>query len=78
MALSGCPGIYSVDQSGLRLRDLPASALGELGLKVYTTMLVCTHIHPLEKVILNRFLSLQTCSQILALNVTLMDIYILN
>ena len=61
VALSGCPGIYSVDQSGLRLRDSPASALGELGLKVYTTMLVCTHIHPLERVIRNRFLSLQTC-----------------
>jgi hypothetical protein len=31
----GCPGIYSVDQAGLKLRNLPASAFQVLGLKVY-------------------------------------------
>jgi hypothetical protein len=34
-----CPGAQSVDQAGLKLRDLPASASQELGLKV------CMH-HP--------------------------------
>jgi hypothetical protein len=33
----GCPGIYSVDQAGLELRDLSASASRVLGLKVCTT-----------------------------------------
>ena len=34
----GCPGTYSVDQAGLKLRDLPASASQVLGLKVYSAM----------------------------------------
>jgi hypothetical protein len=34
----GCPGIHSVDQAGLKIRDLPASASLALGLNkgVYT------------------------------------------
>jgi hypothetical protein len=34
---SGCPGIHSVDQAGLELRNLPASASQVLGLKPWTT-----------------------------------------
>jgi hypothetical protein len=34
----GCPGTYSVDQAGLKLRNLPASASQMLGLKVCTTL----------------------------------------
>ena len=34
----GCPGTHSVDQAGLKLRNLPASASQVLGLKVCTTM----------------------------------------
>jgi hypothetical protein len=30
----GCPGTHSVDQAGLKLRNLPASASQVLGLKV--------------------------------------------
>jgi hypothetical protein len=30
----GCPGTHSVDQAGLELRNLPASASQVLGLKV--------------------------------------------
>jgi hypothetical protein len=33
----GCPGTLSVDQTGLKLRDWPASASWVLGLKVCTT-----------------------------------------
>jgi hypothetical protein len=33
----GCPGIHSVDQAGLKLRDPPASASQVLGLKVCAT-----------------------------------------
>jgi hypothetical protein len=33
----GCPGTHSVDQDGLKLRNLPASASQVLGLKVCTT-----------------------------------------
>jgi hypothetical protein len=33
----GCPGTHSVDQAGLQLRNLPASASQELGLKECTT-----------------------------------------
>ena len=32
-----CPGTYSVDQAGLELRDLPASASQVLGSKACTT-----------------------------------------
>jgi hypothetical protein len=32
----GCPGTHSVDQAGLELRNLPASASQVLGLKVCT------------------------------------------
>jgi hypothetical protein len=32
-----CPGTHSVDQAGLELRNLPASASRVLGLKVCTT-----------------------------------------
>jgi hypothetical protein len=34
---SGCPRTHSVDQAGLELRNLPASASRVLGLKVCTT-----------------------------------------
>jgi hypothetical protein len=34
---SGCPGTHSVDQAGLELRNLPASASQALGLKVCAT-----------------------------------------
>jgi hypothetical protein len=33
----GCPGTHSVDQAGLELRNLPASASKVLGLKVCAT-----------------------------------------
>jgi hypothetical protein len=33
----GCPGTHSVDQAGLKLRDPPASASQELGLKACAT-----------------------------------------
>jgi hypothetical protein len=33
----GCPGIHSVDQAGLELRNLPASASQVLGLKACAT-----------------------------------------
>ena len=33
----GCPGTHSVDQAGLELRNLPASASRVLGLKACTT-----------------------------------------
>ena len=33
----GCPGTHFVDQAGLELRNLPASASQVLGLKAYTT-----------------------------------------
>jgi hypothetical protein len=33
----GCPGTHSIDQAGLELRNLPASASQVLGLKVCTT-----------------------------------------
>jgi hypothetical protein len=33
----GCPGTHSVDEAGLELRNLPASASQVLGLKVCTT-----------------------------------------
>jgi hypothetical protein len=34
---SGCPGTHFVDQTGLELRNPPASASRVLGLKVYAT-----------------------------------------
>jgi hypothetical protein len=34
---SGCPGTHSVDQAGLELRNLPASAYQVLGLKMCAT-----------------------------------------
>jgi hypothetical protein len=34
---AGYPGTHSVDQTGLKFRDLPASASWVLGLKAYTT-----------------------------------------
>jgi hypothetical protein len=33
----GCPGTHSVDQAGLKLRNLPASASQVLGLKAFAT-----------------------------------------
>jgi hypothetical protein len=33
----GCPGTYSVDQTGLELRNLPVSASQVLGLKAWGT-----------------------------------------
>jgi hypothetical protein len=38
---SGCPGTHFVDQAGLELRNLPASASQVLGLKVCATTLGC-------------------------------------
>jgi hypothetical protein len=35
----GCPGTHFVNQAGLKLRNLPASASQVLGLKACTTML---------------------------------------
>jgi hypothetical protein len=35
---SGCPGTHFVDQAGLKLRNLPASASQVLGLKACATM----------------------------------------
>jgi hypothetical protein len=35
--LPGCPGTHSVDQAGLELKKLPASASQVLGLKACTT-----------------------------------------
>jgi len=35
---SGCPVTHSVDQAGLELRNLPASASQVLGLKACATM----------------------------------------
>jgi hypothetical protein len=34
----GCPGTHSVDQAGLKLRNLPTSASQVLGLKACATM----------------------------------------
>jgi hypothetical protein len=34
---SGCPGTHFVDQAGLKLRNLPASAFQVLGLKACAT-----------------------------------------
>ena len=34
---TGCPHTHSVDQAGLELRELPASASQVLGLKLYST-----------------------------------------
>jgi hypothetical protein len=34
----GCPGTHFVDQAGLKLRNLPASAYWVLGLKACATM----------------------------------------
>ena len=34
---SGCPGNHFVDQAGLKVRNLPASASGVLGLKARAT-----------------------------------------
>ncbi|EGW11174.1 hypothetical protein I79_014842 [Cricetulus griseus] len=33
MCSPGCPGTHSVDQAGLKLRDLPASAFLSAGIK---------------------------------------------
>jgi hypothetical protein len=35
--IPGCPGTHSVDQAGLKLKNLPASASRGLGLKACTT-----------------------------------------
>jgi hypothetical protein len=41
----GCPGTHSVDQAGLELRNLPASASQVLGLKECATMPGLDHFH---------------------------------
>jgi hypothetical protein len=52
----GCPGTHSVDQAGLELRNLPASASQVLGLKACATMpglqqaLLTTEASPLPRV----------------------------
>jgi hypothetical protein len=38
----GCPGTHFVDQAGLELRNLPASASGVLGLKACTMWISCS------------------------------------
>jgi hypothetical protein len=38
-----CPGTHSVDQAGLKLRNLPASASPVLGLKACATKFMCTY-----------------------------------
>jgi hypothetical protein len=40
----GCPGTHSVDQAGLELRNLPASASQVLGLKVCATSAQLSHL----------------------------------
>jgi hypothetical protein len=37
LCIPGCPGTHSVDQAGLELRNLPASASQALGLKACAT-----------------------------------------
>jgi hypothetical protein len=37
LCISGCPGTHFVDQAGLELRNLPASAFQVLGLKACAT-----------------------------------------
>ena len=37
LCIPGCPGTHSVDQAGLELRDLPASASQVLGLQACAT-----------------------------------------
>jgi hypothetical protein len=44
-----CPGTQSVDQAGLELRNLPASASRVLGLKVCTTMPGWDHVSKSKK-----------------------------
>jgi hypothetical protein len=41
---SGCPGTHSVDQAGLELRNLPASASQVLGLKTCATTALLNNI----------------------------------
>jgi hypothetical protein len=36
----GCPGTHSIDQAGLELRSLPASAFQVLGLKANSLFLI--------------------------------------
>jgi hypothetical protein len=40
----GCPGIHSVDQAGLKLRNLPASTSQVLGLKACAIMPGSTYL----------------------------------
>jgi hypothetical protein len=40
----GCPGTHSVDQAGIKLRNLLASASQVLGLKICTTTARLSHI----------------------------------
>jgi hypothetical protein len=43
----GCPGTHFVDQAGLKLRNLPASASRVLGLKACATMTgLCFYFNP--------------------------------
>jgi hypothetical protein len=45
----GCPGTHSVDQTGLELRNPPASASRVLGLKAYaTTPSLCFCFNPMD------------------------------
>jgi hypothetical protein len=63
-----CPGTYFVDQAGLELRNLPASAFRVLGLKACTTssFLFCF-------VLLTRHL---TCSSVFLLTVSVLDTFL--
>jgi hypothetical protein len=47
----GCPGTHFVDQAGLELKNLPASASRVLGLKVCSTTpgQQCSYIHKINK-----------------------------
>jgi hypothetical protein len=51
----GCPGTHSIDQAGLELRDLPASAFQVLGLKACATTARLNHIFLSTGVILTIF-----------------------
>ena len=44
----GCPGTHFVDQAGLELRNLPASASRVLGLKVCATTAISSRIYSIE------------------------------
>jgi hypothetical protein len=44
LCIPGCPGSFSIDHAGLKLRDLLASAFWVLGLKVWATTACLTYL----------------------------------